>query len=213
MKPQAHSQRGAEKMTEAQRARIQKKIDRYKKALADQRARFGFMDDGQGLRYEIPVLQMRLLDLTGALRYHTWFWKNMPDDIGDPLMYLAWTAMFYHRNELKKARIYLRSTLFSNLHLIPRVIGKPIGPYEMWYGSNIEEPLWLESYDFHSLEFLTPAFLDWLAGEYLSDEIAKEAAHFVELNRRLKDEPVGKSRKAIVEELAGMRYGGRGGAP
>ncbi|MGO8695698.1 MAG: hypothetical protein ACLQMF_18710 [Rectinemataceae bacterium] len=199
-------------MTVAQRARIQRKIDRYKKALSDQKARFGAIDDSQGLRYEIPVLQMRLLDLTGALRYHTWFWKNIPDDIGDPLMYLAWTAMFYHRGELEKARNCLRSTLFSNLHLIPRVIGKPVGPYDMWYGSNIEEPLWLEGYDFRSLEFLTPAFLEWLAEEYRSDEITKDIAHFVELNRKFKDEPVGKSRTAIVEEIAKMQYGGRGSA-
>ena len=199
-------------MTEAQRARIQAKIDRYKKALSDQRARFGFIDDGQGLRYEIPVLQMRLLDLTGALRYHTWFWKNFSDDIGDPLMYLAWTAMFYHRGELKKAKNYLRSTLFSNLHLIPKVIGKPVGHYDMWYGSNIEEPLWLEGYDFQSLEFLTPAFLEWLAEEYSSDEITKDIAHFVELNRKLNDEPVGEGRTAIVEELAKMQDGGRSGA-
>lgn len=200
-------------MTQAQRARIQAKIDRCKKALSDQRARFGFIDDSQGLRYEIPVLQMRLMDLTGAFRYHNWFWKNFSDDIGDPLMYLTWTAMFYHRNELKKARIYLRSTLFSNLHLIPRVIGKPVGPYDMRYGSNIEEPLWLEGYDFRSHEFLTPAFLDWLVGEYGSDEISKEIAHFVELNRKLKDEPVGKSRTAIVEELAKMQDGRRDEPP
>jgi hypothetical protein len=197
-------------MTDAQRTRTQAKIDRYKKALADARARFGFIDDGQGLRYEIPVLQMRLLDLTGALRYHTWFWKNFPDDIGEPVMYLAWTAMFYHRGELKKAKNYLRSTLFSNLHLIPHVIGKPVGLYDMWYGSNSEEPSWFEGYDFRSLEFLTPAFLGWLEEEYRSEEITKEVAHFVELKRRLKDEHDTERRKAIVEELSKMRYGGRG---
>ena len=190
-------------MTQAQHARMQVKIDRYKKALSDQRARFGSIDDSQGLRYEIPVLQMRLLDLTGALRYHTWFWKNIPDDIGDPLMYLAWTAMFYHRNELKKAKNYLRSTLFSNLHLIPQVIGKPVGPYDMWYGSNIEEPLWLEGYDFRSLEFLTPAFLEWLAEEYRSDEITKDLAHFVGLKRKLKDEPWVKAEPPSWRRLRG----------
>ena len=197
-------------MTDAQRTRTQAKIDRYKKALADARARFGSIDDGQGLRYEIPVLQMRLLDLTGALRYHTWFWKNFPDDIGEPVMYLAWTALFYHRDERKKAKNYLRSTLFSNLHLIPQVIGKPVGLYDMWYGSNIEGPSWFEGYDFRSLEFLTPAFRDWLDEEYRSEEITKEVAHFVELKRKLKDEHDTEKRKVIVGELSKMRYGGRG---
>ena len=60
MRPQAHSRRGEEKMTQAQRARIQAKIDRYKKALSDQRARFGFIDDSQGLRYEIPEFRRQL---------------------------------------------------------------------------------------------------------------------------------------------------------
>jgi hypothetical protein len=32
---------------------------------------FGFIDDGRGLRYEVPVLQMRIMDLTGADRYRT----------------------------------------------------------------------------------------------------------------------------------------------
>jgi hypothetical protein len=84
-----------------------------------------------------------------------------------------------------------------------------IGRYDMWYGSNSEEPSWFEGYDFCSLEFLTPAFRDWLDEEYRSEEITKGVAHFVELKRRLKDEPVGKSRTVIVEELSKMRYGGR----
>ena len=200
-------------MTVAQRARIQRKIDRYKKALSDQRARFGAIDDSQGLRYEIPVLQMRLLDLTGALALsylvleeHSRRYRgsaHVPRLDGDVLS---------PRRTRKRQETICGRPCFPTSISFPRVIGKPVGPYDMWYGSNIEEPLWLEGYDFRSLEFLTPAFLEWLAEEYRSDEITKDIAHFVELNRKLKDEPVGKSRTAIVEELAKMQDGGRGSA-
>ena len=77
--------------------RIPARIDSIKADMKRDKAKFGFIDDGRGLRYEVPVLQMRIMDLTGAYRYRTWFLKNFPDDVGEPMMLLAWTAMFFHR--------------------------------------------------------------------------------------------------------------------
>ena len=198
-------------MTDSERKRIQVKIDHYKKAMSDFKARMGFIDDGRGNRYEIPVLQMRLMDLTPALRYYTWFWKNFPDDIGEPIMNLAWTAMFFHRGETSKANAYFYLTLFSNPYLFSYVAGKPMGLYDMWHGANVDEPGWFENVDFDSFEFLTPQFRAWLWERYESAETKEVISRFMELNRKLNTEPVGEKRSALVDELFQLKYGGRGG--
>ena len=187
--------------------RIPARINSIKEDMKRDKAMFGFIDDGRGLRYEVPVLQMRIMDLTGAYRYHTWFLKNFPDDIGEPIMLLAWTAMFFHRQELKKAHEQLCRTVYSNLYIVPCVIDEPVERYDIWYGSNYEEPEWFADYDFASLEFIDANFKKWIRNEYLSESIRNGIEKFVKLGSLLKDEQDVTRRTAIVTELSEMRYG------
>ena len=186
--------------------RIPARIDSIKADMKRDKARFGFIDDGRGLRYEVPVLQMRIMDLAGAYRYRTWFLKNFPDDIGEPMMLLAWTAMFFHRQELIKAHEQLYRTVYSNLYIVPHVIDEPVGRYDIWHGSNCEEPEWFADYDFASLEFINANFKSWIRKEYLSESMRNEIEKFVKLGSLLKDEQDVKRRTAIVKELSEMRY-------
>jgi hypothetical protein len=187
--------------------RIPARIDSIKADMKRDKARFGFIDDGRGLRYEVPVLQMRIMDLSGAYRYRTWFLKNFPDDIGEPMMLLAWTAMFFHRQDLKKAYEQLCRTVYSNLYIVPHVIDEPVGRYDIWHGSNCEEPEWFTNYDFASLEFIDANFRSWIRKEYLSESMRNEIEKFVKLGFLLKDEKDVERRTAIIDELSRMRYG------
>jgi len=187
--------------------RIPARIDSIKADMKRDKNMFGFIDDGRGLRYEVPVLQMRIMDLAGAHRYRTWFLKNFPDDIGEPVMLLAWTAMFFHRRELKKAHEQLCRTVYSNLYIVPHVIDEPVGRYAIWYGSNCEEPEWYADYDFASLEFIDANFKSWVRKEYLGEPMQKGIEIFVKLGSLLKAEQDVVRRAAIIDELSEMRYG------
>ena len=187
--------------------RIPARINSIKEDMKRDKAKFGFIDDGRGLRYEVPVLQMRIMDLTGAYRYRTWFLKNFPDDVGEPMMLLAWTAMFFHRQELKKAHEQLCRTVYSPLYIVPCVIDEPVGRYDIWYGSNCEEPEWFADYDFAALEFIDANFKSWIRKEYLSEPMQNRVKKFAELGSLLKDEKDVERRTAIIKELSEMRYG------
>jgi hypothetical protein len=49
--------------------RIPARINSIKEDMQRDKAKFGIIDDRRGLCYKVPVLQMRIMDLTRAYRY------------------------------------------------------------------------------------------------------------------------------------------------
>jgi hypothetical protein len=84
-------------MKKSNREKILTSIARIKKKFAREKQLYGCISDGGGWRYVIPGLLMEIMDLTAGKRYHTWFRKEFPDDIGEPNLYLSWLLLFYHR--------------------------------------------------------------------------------------------------------------------
>lgn len=121
-------------MTPKQAERIQTKITKIKKELAeDKRRSGGFYDDSRGLRYLPPALYLKLEDYTGLLRYFNWFAKNFPDDMGYPIFLFEWTFTLFKTKKIKLAEQKALQTFRANTHLFNTFLQRP--PHE----SNIRE--------------------------------------------------------------------------
>jgi hypothetical protein len=201
------SETGVANLTPAQIARIQKKIDRIKKSIASEKVRFGCYDDSRGLRYEPPFLYMQIMDLTGGLRYYNWFMKNFPDDCGSPIMYISWTALFFFRNELPQARRLFKRAVFSNIYLIPVLLGKTIELYDTGKSLNYDNSEWVKEIDFSDFQFLTAEFCQWLETEYYCDTMQQLIRRYAMISKELDTMPVGDNRSALVTELFKMKSG------
>src|SRR6266511_1709737 len=119
--------------------KIRARIRRYERALRREQECYGFINDGAGKRYLLGPLYLLMGDTAGALRSFAWFAQTFPDDSGDPVHFLCWTLALYRSGDLKHATVTLRQTMLSNLYLLPRLLGIPQDPIDMWHASNLAE--------------------------------------------------------------------------
>ncbi len=195
-------------MTDSQLESIKAKIERYKNALAaDKKFWSGQYHDGQGIRYLIPELFIKIKDYKGGLRYLHWFDKNFPDDIGYPIFLFEWTFILFKCDKLLDAENKAHQTFFSNTYLFDKFLGK--------------EPLQRDKHESHSWEFeslingfpysyLDPEFIvfaDWLENVLSNRTFLDKANKFVVIKEQLREEPVGQKRTKLVNQLSKIQYG------
>lgn len=194
-------------MTEKQKDRLKLKIVKYKKALSlDKKYWGGYYHDGQGIRYMIPELYLKISDYKGALRYFNWFTKNFPDDSCFPIFLFEWTFVLFKNNKLEEAEKKLHKTFFSNTYLLDKFLGKEFldldkNESSSWEFKNITEHF---QYNKKDEEFLT--FAVWVGEKLETRQFLDKANRFIELEQQLKTEPSGATRTKIVEELSGFKY-------
>lgn len=187
-------------MNDKEKKAIQKKIAKYRDYLNKEKAIYGGYDDSKGLRYQIPPLYMKIMDLAGGNRYYNWFWKNFEDDSGEAILFLTWTALFFHRGEEKKAYTNLKKMVHKNIYLIPLILGIKFKKEKIWHSSYEEEPDYCSFINFNELGYLTDEFKDWLESAYKSDEIKNLIKVYIECRKALLTEKNIQKRKKILEK-------------
>ncbi|MBK9729670.1 MAG: hypothetical protein IPO86_16330 [Saprospiraceae bacterium] len=194
-------------MTEKQIERVRNKIDKYRKALAaDKKLWGGFYHDGQGIRYVIPGQFLKIKDYKGCFRYFNWFKKNFPDDSCDPIILFEWTFTLYKCGKLVDAEKNAHRTFFSNPYLFDKFLAK-----EPLHLNNNESSSWeLESlvqyFSYTNKDTEFSDFGEWVETILQSRIFLDKVNEFVELERQLKIEPVGKRRTEIVNRLSRLKY-------
>jgi hypothetical protein len=189
-------------MTDRQINAVRTKIEKIKKALADDKRRWGgYYNDGGGLRYLPPQYYLKIEEYSGALRYFNWFKKNFPDDIGFPQFLFTWTITLFYKNKLEDARRLAFRTFFSNTYLFDKFFGKPIVPIEKWEGSNLEGPEYTDFFTYSATDSKLLAFTEWLQKLTNSDDFQQISNTFIELNQKLKDLPASDERNEIFSSL------------
>lgn len=194
-------------MTEKQIEKVKLKIGKYKKALAaDKRNWGGEYHDGQGIRYIIPALYIKISDYKGGLKYFAWFDKNFPDDSGYPIFLFEWTFVLFKCGKLLEAENKAHITFFSNTYLHDKFLGKePLQLYKN-ESSNWEYESLVEHFIYTSKDTEFTEFGEWVETVLQSCIFLDKANEFIELERQLKDEPVGKRRSEIVNRLSKFKY-------
>ena len=195
-------------MTDKQIDKVKIKIEKYKKALSDDKKHWGgFHHDGQGLRYLIPELYIQIKDYKGGLRYLNWFDKNFPDDSGYPIFLFEWAFILFKREKLLDAEQKLHSTFFSNTYLLDKFLGKEFLELDKNESSSWEFVSLTDNFPYKkdNLEFIK--FAKWVS-EILQTRIFLDKANkFIEIEQQLKTEPVGPMRSELVDTLSKLKYG------
>ena len=195
-------------MTDKQIERVKAKIEKYKKALvADKKYWGGQYHDGQGIRYIIPEQFIKINDYKGGLRYLNWFNKNFPDDSGYPIFLFEWTFILFKCDRLIEAENKAHQTFFSNTYLFDKFLGKPPLLFDKNESSNWEFESLVNGFPYSSLDKEFIEFASWTENVLSSRTFLDKANEFIEIERKLKTEPVGQKRTKLVNQVSKIKYG------
>lgn len=185
------------------------RIRRYERELRKEYQRFGAYDDSAGKRYLLGPLYLILGDLPGALKSFEWFKQNFPDDMGEAMHYLCWTLALYRSGDLAGATQKLRQTMLSNLYVMPYLLGETQAELDIWHGTNLAEPTYLQWIPPEILELWDEEALNWAKAAYHSLEISQIRTRYIEIYHQLKSEPRGPRRSQLVKEASELQGGAK----
>jgi hypothetical protein len=195
-------------MTDKQIERVKAKIEKYKKALAaDKKYWGGQYHDGQGIRYIIPEQFIKINDYKGGQRYLNWFDKNFPEDSGYPIFLFEWTFILFKCDKLIEAEKKVYQTFFSNTYLFDKFLGKEPLQLDKNESSNWEYESLVDGFPYSSFDTEFIEFANWTENVLSSREFLDKANEFVEIERKLITEPIGKKRTELVNQLSKIKYG------
>jgi hypothetical protein len=195
-------------MTEKQLERIKLKIDKYKKLLAiDKKMWGGQHHDGQGIRYIITTEYIKLKDYKSGLKYLKWFDKYFPDDSGYPIFLFEATLILFKCEKLKEAEEKAYRTFFSNTYLFDKFLERATLKLDKNESSNWEFESLVDNFPYRKTETEFNGFAIWVEGILNSRIFLDKANEFIEIEQKLKTEPVGQTRTILVERLSKITYG------
>ncbi|MBU2949436.1 hypothetical protein KO493_01860 [Tamlana agarivorans] len=188
-------------MTPKQIERIQNKIKKIKRALAaDKKHWGGYYHDGQGLRYLPPQFYLEINDYSGAMRYFNWFNKNFEEDSGYPIFLFEWTITLFKKKKVKEAEKKALETFCSNTYLIDVFLGKDMLEFNKNESSNWEYSSLIEHLIYSKDQEELSDFYIWLENFTTSQTFYDFANKFIEIEKAINDEPMGKKRSQLFDE-------------
>lgn len=188
-------------MTPKQAERIKEKIKKIKKALAaDKKHWGGFHHDGQGLRYLIPELYLKLEDYTGALRYFNWFDKNFPEDTEYPMFLFERTITLFKTKRIKQAEKKAMQTFESNMYLLDQFLGKKSLHINKDENSNWAMEQLTEFFTYSNENEELKDFSIWLEKFIKTDKFNGFVNRLIQLEAKLKTEEVEENIFNLVKE-------------
>lgn len=182
-------------------------IKRYELQMRREQAESGFISDGFGKRYLLGTLYLLLGDVPGALKSYEWFERTFEDDAGEPFHCLSWTLALYRGGRVGEASRKLRQTMLLNLYLIPHMLGLEQDRLDIWHSSNWAEESYLQDLPPEIIGLWDADELKWVQRTYETIEFRTARSRFIEIFRRLKNEPVGSRRTDLVDEAYRIEKG------
>ena len=168
-------------MAQTEQQKIRSRLRNYERKLQQEKKKYGFYRDGAGKRYQVGPHYMLLDDNDGALAAFQWFEKEFPDDVGVPAHFLCWSLALYRAgNEIGAAK-KLRQTMFSNLYLVPRLLGSPIAELDIWHCTSDAELSHAEHVHEPYLQLWNDEERDWAEGLYYSPGFQSARERFIEI--------------------------------
>ena len=185
--------------------KIKTQITRYERELRKEYETHRFIDDSSGKRYLLGPLYLLLGDVAGAIKSFAWFEQMFPDDMGEPAHTLCWTLGLYRAGDKTGATQKLLHTMFSNLYLLPQLLGYKQLRLNIWYGSNFEEKAYLQYIPPEIWKLWDAEALKWVQVQYGSVEFERIRTRYIEIHAQLQTEPVGTRRSQLVAEAFALR--------
>ncbi len=190
-------------MTEKQIERVQAKIQKLKKELANDKKRWGgYYDDSRGLRYGILELYIKIADYKGGLRYVNWFEKNFPEDTLNSFFTFECGFILYQSGKHKEAKRKIYKTFFNNPFLLPHFLGLSMLDFENSEYSAWQREIVEKYFKYHYTQSAFTEFAEWVNLQLEEPDFISRKIKYIQLNQQLKDEPVGKKRSMLVNQIS-----------
>jgi len=180
-------------------AKLRQRIRRHERAFEKELSEYGRISDGAGKRFLLAPLYLIMGDLPGALRSFAWYAEQFPDDCPDPGHYLCWALALYRGGDERAASQKLGQAMLANLYLLPRLLGQSTKRLNIWHGSNIAWPEYVDEAPPEFLAIWTSEEREWARQLYASDHFTRVRAKFIDIESQLCDEPPGPRRTQLVE--------------
>lgn len=187
-------------MTPKQIERANKKIADIKRALAAEKRKFGYYNDGRGLRYLPTKYFIQLSNFSGGLSYLKWFDKNFPGDSGFPEFLFDWTIILFKTGKTKEAEQKAFQTFFANPYWFDKFFGRPITPLDMWHSSNLTKPEYTEVLEYYSTRPDLADFSEWLNKLISTADFINRSNKYIDIYKRLKTEADREMRHYLVRQ-------------
>ena len=184
--------------------KIKAQLRRYERALKKEMDEYGCYNDGTGKRYFLGPLYLLVGDIDGAMNAYKWFEESFPDDSGQPIHFLSWSLALYRAGDLKTAQKKLLQTMFSNLYLIPHLLGYDQGILDVEHSSNWESKDYLNFIPVEFLELWSKDELKWAKKVYGDPKTQKLRDRYIAIQKLLIDESPGPIRSQLVKETSRM---------
>lgn len=179
---------------------IKTRISSYKSSLNKEMKNHGYISDGAGKRYLLFSLYFALGDLKKFEEYISWYSKEFPDDIGEPVQKLCWALGLRRMGKETEAKYMLAELMLSNLYLIPRLLGEEVEEYDIWHSSNYEHLDYFEYIPEELIAFINEEDLVWVNEEYQSFVFRRMRKKYIEIYSQLKNVKELEPRKVLIEE-------------
>ena len=181
--------------------KLKERISRYRRALKTD------LSDGAGKRFLVGPMYLLLGDIDGAIGYYDWYSEAFPDDGPEPFNHLSWALSLYKVGRMVDAATKIRQTMFSNLYLVPHLLGVKPQALKIWHGSNWAELDYAMDLPEDLLGLWDHDAKAWAKSVYNDPATSTERARFIEIEAQLLDAAPGPSRSALVREAFKIREG------
>ncbi|MBF0281811.1 MAG: hypothetical protein HQM07_04510 [Zetaproteobacteria bacterium] len=165
---------------------------------------FGYISDGYGTRYLIFWIYFVLGDLNDASTYLRWYEKTFNDDTGEPIQKLCLSLLLHRMGKDEKAKYILANLMLSNLYIIPVIIGKPIKPYPIQFGSNHADHEYSQAIPCEILNAITDDDKNWMKALYESLAFHRYRKRHIEIHEQLQKTHGEEQRSPLVNEAGNL---------
>ena len=195
-------------MTPKQIERLKKKIADIRRTLAAEKRKYGWYDDGRGLRYLPTKYFIQLGDYSGGLTYTKWFDKNFSDDSGFPDFLFEWTIILFKTCKTKEAEKKAFQTFCRNSYMFDKFFGRPVTPINKWEGSNLEVPGFTEYLHYSSNQPELADFSKWLEALISTEDFINRCNKYIDIHKKLKTEHDSETRHHLVRQASQLEQSG-----
>jgi len=186
-------------MTKKEYDRIEKKIDKLKKIMRQEKQQWGGYHDGRGLRYSIAELYFKLGDAKKVNRYISWFDKTFPDDSTYSYFQLGVAIAKFESKHLTDSKERILEVNRHNTYLIDLIMEKEITDQDKYEWMASETLAWAkENVSIHKAILTTP-FINWLQTFVMTNEYQAGYNKYIAIKKLLKGMEVSEERSSLLD--------------
>ena len=186
-------------MTPEEKKQYRDRANRARRALLKEKEEHGYIHDGSGKRYEVPIYYVLAGQHNKALEFYSWFESEFPDDVGEPLFALYWALAALRADQTAYARYRLQNAMLGNLYILPFLFREPIKTLDIWHWSNWADNNYLNTVaDF--LDEPTEEERQWIKNEYNTPTFSILRDKYIFTYHHLKHERDTQKRHEILEQ-------------